>query len=67
MPEREDIFNYMMRELEYYRDSITDEINMTYLAEDAWQHFNVNGVDIPEIYFEVAYEISEIAEQQKGR
>ncbi len=59
------IRQYMRQNLKDHRDPITDEINMTFLAEDAVQHFDdFDGNDIPEVYFDCA---AEVAEQDESR
>lgn len=64
------IRQYMRQELEDHRDPITDEINETTLAEDACRHFDEYGpppdYEIPEKYFEFAYEISEIDARRRS-
>ena len=52
---------YMREVIEEHRDPLTDEVNLTALAEDACQHVggeDENG-DIPERYFEWAFDVGE--------
>ena len=62
------IRQYMRTIVEEHRDITTGEVNTTTLAEDACQHFDDYGPapehEIPDKYFEFAYEISRIAERR---
>lgn len=59
--EKKAILGYMRDSAEYHRDDCGD-INMTTLAEDAYSALvseESQEFEIPEIYFESAFEISE--------
>lgn len=61
------IRQYMLSCVEEHVDPLTGEVNDTYLAEDACQHFNdYEGDDIPEKYFECAHEIASQHEIKTG-
>lgn len=61
------IKQYMKRNIEDHRDPLTNEINMTLLAEDACQHFNdYDNDEIPEVYFDYAFEIAERDERRRS-
>ena len=54
------IKTYMLVNVEEHRDPITDEINTTNLAEDAYWALEPSSSinqEIPEIYFELALEV----------
>ena len=59
---------YMQSNIEDNLDTLTGEVNATYLAEDAAMHFNLYENDaaatIPEWLFELAYDISAAYELQ---
>ena len=54
---------YMREEIEEFRDPRTGEVNDTHLAEDACNFFDAYGpppdFDIPEEYFDWAFEVDE--------
>ena len=56
------IRNYMNTEAKEHVDLDTAELNCTTLAEDAAKHFDLYGpapnYDIPEVVFELAFELS---------
>ena len=56
-PSRIRTIAYMRRNADVHKDSETDEINITTLAEDACQHFDawVSG-EVPEDFFDWALE-----------
>lgn len=59
------VHEYMLDAVHDHIDPMTDEINMTFLAEDAAMHFNVydeNG-ETPEDFFELAFDVSEEKEK----
>lgn len=58
---------YMREVLEEHRDQLTDEVNMTALAEDACAHVDgYEGDDVPERYFGWAYQVAEADEHRRN-
>jgi hypothetical protein len=50
---------YMRTRIRDNTDPLTDEVNMTGLAEDACDHFGAwEGDDVPERFFEWAYAVA---------
>lgn len=57
----------MLQNVTDHVDPLTGEVNNTSLAEDAFWHFEPNNQgDIPEKYFDCAFEIAERHEIRTG-
>lgn len=52
-----EILTYMQSVINDHIDAITGEINVTALAEDAFDNFIGTAEDIPQEYFEAAFEV----------
>ena len=59
IPTDDEIKQYMLSVITEHIDSMTDEINLTTLAEDASDHFNefTSDYEIPEFYFYLAFDV----------
>jgi len=61
------IRKYMLANVKDHVDPLTGEVNNTSLAEDAFWHFEPNNQgDVPEKYFDCAFEIGERHEIATG-
>lgn len=57
----DDIYDYMIEVMPQYTDFVTDEVNTTFLAEDACNHFKAyigKAKDIPFLFYDVAFEVA---------
>jgi len=58
---------YMREVIEDHRDPLTGEVSLSTLAEDACQHVDgYENDDIPERYFELAFEVDESDRRQRS-
>lgn len=68
MPTDKQILDYMLENIQDNIDPLTGEVNCTFLAEDAADHFNEyeDGYEIPEFYFELAQDAEDQYNAEKN-
>ena len=59
------IKKWMKNNVHFYTDLVTDQVNVTYLAEAAAYHFSESSVDTPTVYYDAAQEVGRKKEKMK--
>jgi len=68
MPTNKEIEDYMLQEVKFHADYKTGIVNLTTIAEDAYNTLEPSSTtDIPERYFEIALELFECDEASERR
>jgi hypothetical protein len=63
--------NWMTNCISEFVDPVTDEVNLTLLAEEACEHFNAyeneDDYRIPDVFFELAFDVGKRYERRHSK